>query len=304
MTSEPQLFRVNPNSRESDRIEEVDFSKLGFSERYDIQEWVAANPGILGQNLLIIAKEFNRFDRTNERLDLLAVDEDGKLVVIELKRDDSGSDVHWQAIKYASYLNRADADAIVGMLARHEKISPDDARERLVEHIGADDLNALNNAQRIILASHRFAPEVTSAVLWLNEKAPDEVLITCVKLTPHRDADTNTLYVQASTIIPLPGADALDVNLRVSGIADGRTLPASSRRVSNRFKNDEVTRFMRKVRELTLAGLSAHLRPNRRSKHAGKGKHSHYGAHPYLPLVVQTAALAQLGSLVPHRVVP
>ena len=30
----------------------------------------------------------------------------------------------------------------------------------------------LNNDQRIILASHRFAPEVTSAALWLNEKAP------------------------------------------------------------------------------------------------------------------------------------
>ena len=97
---------------------------LGIRERRDIQEWVAANPSILGENLMVITKEFSGFDRTNERLDLLAVDKDGKLVVIELKRDDSGTDVHWQAIKYASYLDRTEADSIVSMLARHEKISP------------------------------------------------------------------------------------------------------------------------------------------------------------------------------------
>ena len=156
MTNEPQLFRVDPVSQATDQIEEVDFRQLGIRERRDIQEWVAANPTILGEKLLVITKEFSGFDRTNERLDLLAVDEDGKLVVIELKRDDSGTDVHWQAIKYASYLNRTDTDAIVSMLACHEKISPDDARDRLVEHLGADELNALNNDQRIILASHRF----------------------------------------------------------------------------------------------------------------------------------------------------
>ena len=79
MTTEPLLYRVDPQSQETDRIDEVEFSALGFQERRDIQEWVAANPDILGENLLIIAKEFSRFDRTNERLDLLAVDEDGKL---------------------------------------------------------------------------------------------------------------------------------------------------------------------------------------------------------------------------------
>ena len=117
MSHEPQLFRVDPESRESKRIEEVDFRQLGFQERRDIQEWVAANPGILGEDLLIIGKEFSGFDRTNERLDLLAVDSDGRLVVIELKRDDTGANAHWQAIKYASYLRRATAEQIVGMLA-------------------------------------------------------------------------------------------------------------------------------------------------------------------------------------------
>ena len=95
MSAGPQLFRIDPSSHESEEVQEVDLTRLGLRERRDIQEWIAANPGILGEELLIVGKEFSGFDRTNERLDLLAVDVDGRLVVIELKRDDSGSDAHW-----------------------------------------------------------------------------------------------------------------------------------------------------------------------------------------------------------------
>ena len=146
MSGEPQLFRVNPESQQSDRIEEVDFARLGLRERRDIQEWVAANPGILGDDLLIIGKEFSGFDQTSERLDLLAVDLDGRLVIIELKRDDTGADAHWQAIKYASYFQRATADSIIRMTAEYRSESEDEAATALLRHLGADDLNALNNA--------------------------------------------------------------------------------------------------------------------------------------------------------------
>lgn len=57
----------------------------------------------LGEELLIIQKEFSGFNETNERLDLLALDKLGNLVIIENKLDDSGKDVTWQVIKYASY---------------------------------------------------------------------------------------------------------------------------------------------------------------------------------------------------------
>ena len=222
MSAEPQLFRIDPKTRQSESITEVEFARLGFQERRHIQEWIAANPSILGDDLLIIGKEFSGFDKTNERLDLLAVDADGTLVVIELKRDHSGTDAHWQAIKYASYFRQAKQDDIVRMLADYSKESEDAAVNTLLQHIGADDLGALNNDQRIILASHRFAPEVTSAALWLNERVDEENLITCVQLTPYQDGDA--LYIQANTIIPVPGLDVIgigriqdDVNTKNSG---------------------------------------------------------------------------------------
>ena len=272
MSGEPQLFRVDPQSRESERIEEVDFSRLGLKERRDIQEWVAANPGILGEDLLVIGKEFSGFDRTDERLDLLAVDPDGKLVVIELKRDDTGANAHWQAIKYASYLRRATAEQIVGMLAVYKNVSQEDSWEELVKHLGSDDLNVLNSDQRIILASHRFAPEVTSAALWLNDKATGEDLITCVTLTPYRDARTGSLYIQAATIIPVPGEEDYVIGIGSSSQhaarASGGSFAANLRKTFQRNRNDEVTPFVKKVGQLTLQELPDNIRPTRVGKWA------------------------------------
>ena len=242
----------------------------GFQERRDIQEWVAANPGILDDGLLIIGKEFSGFERTNERLDLLAVDGDGRLVVIELKRDHSGADAHWQAIKYASYVHGARREDIIRMYASYANISESEAFDELLQHLGADDLSGLNNDQRIILASHRFAPEVTSASLWLNEKTDDENLITCIQLIPYHDSQTDSLYIQANTIIPMPGAEEYSVGIGDAMGEENGSRPSDLalklRRTNQRRNNDEVTRFLRNTASLIMDNLPEGTRPDVRSK--------------------------------------
>lgn len=270
MSNEPKLFRINPESITSETIEEVDFARLGLQERKDIQEWIVANPVILGEDLLIIGKEFSRFDRTNERLDLLAVDSDGMLVVIELKRDDTGADAHWQAIKYASYLHRSTAEDIVKMTADYHNLSRDDAEIKLQQHLGADDLNALNNDQRIILASHRFATEVTSAALWLNEKVSSGNLITCIQLIPYHDPETNSLYVQASCVIPVPGIENYIIrigdNSREDNNRDSNDLGTKLKATFARNKSDEVTKFFRAMKTQALKDLRNEIRPDKTSR--------------------------------------
>ena len=271
MSTEPQLFRVDPATKTSMKIPEVDFSTLGLQERRDIQEWVVANPGILGDDLLIVAKEFNDFDKTNDRLDLLAVDQDGKLVVIELKRDDSGVNAHWQAIKYASYLRQTTPEDVVGMLANHAHISVSEAEECLSSHTDSGSLETLNSDQRIILVSHRFAPEVTSAVLWLNDKAQDENLITCVQITPYQDGDV--LYVHTNTIIPVVGTERYSIQIGGNGDDESGTERSNSAgikaaRTRRRNQDDEVTHFVRRVVDKASPGLPDHLKTDSASRYA------------------------------------
>ena len=97
------MYLVNRTENKIEKVVQRTFSELGFKERENLQEWIANNPGCLGEELLVIQKEFAGFSDTNERLDLLAVDKQGNLVVIENKLDDSGRDVTWQVLKYASY---------------------------------------------------------------------------------------------------------------------------------------------------------------------------------------------------------
>src|SRR5690554_4621319 len=97
------MYLINKEENRISKLKQKTFTELKLREREHLQEWIANNPLSLGEELLIIQKEFSGFNETNERLDLLALDKFGNVVVIENKLDDSGKDVTWQAIKYASY---------------------------------------------------------------------------------------------------------------------------------------------------------------------------------------------------------
>ena len=110
------MYKVNAEDRQLIPLIPKSFGDLGVMERFDIQEWIEKTPSILGQELLLIAKELPL--PSGIRLDLLAIDKQANLVVIELKRDESGRDVEWQAIKYTSYCSTFSQDEIFGYYAQ------------------------------------------------------------------------------------------------------------------------------------------------------------------------------------------
>ena len=125
------------------------------------------------------------------------MDPTGKLVIIELKRDDSGADptgrrkLFPKDQRYEEIVKHS-CESMMVRLATKQRTNCSGTLTKMI-------LSSLNNDQRIILASHRFAPEVTSAALWLNGKSPN--LITCVQLTPYVDGES--MYVHASTLSSL-----------------------------------------------------------------------------------------------------
>lgn len=178
-------------------LETKTFSELQIKERQHLQEWIADNPSTLGEELLIIQKEFSGFDDTYERLDLLATDKDGRLVIIENKLDDSGRDVTWQALKYASYCSTLTQKNIIDIFQKY--IGSERNAEKELSEFLSGELEILNKTAkpRIILIAANFKKEVTSTVLWLLSYDLD---ITCFKATPYQLDDK--LFLHFDQIIP------------------------------------------------------------------------------------------------------
>ncbi|WP_081192097.1 DUF4268 domain-containing protein [Halomonas sp. BC1] len=210
------MFKIDPTANRINPLEVKRFSDLGFTERKHLQEWLENYPQALtqgdGDELLIIQKEFDGFDDTRERLDLLAIDKDGNLVIIENKLDDSGRDVVWQALKYASYCANLKKQQVVEIFQRYlnqkaqnEGTAPADAENVLLEFLQADDLQSVQlntlKSQRLILVAAHYRKEVTNTVLWLSQFG---VNCQCFKVTPYQAGAE--LFLNVEQIIPTPEA--------------------------------------------------------------------------------------------------
>lgn len=210
------MFKINAIANRIQPLEIRRFSELGFSERKHLQEWLANHPQALtqddGDELLIIQKEFDGFDDTRERLDLLAIDKQGNLVIIENKLDDSGRDVVWQALKYASYCANLKKQQVVEIFqryldeqARQEAKESENAQSVLLEFLGAEDLQSVQintlKSQRLILVAAKYRKEVTNTVLWLSQFGID---CRCFKVTLYQTGDE--LFLNVEQIIPTPEA--------------------------------------------------------------------------------------------------
>jgi hypothetical protein len=163
------MYLINKEENRISKLKQKTFSELKFREREHLQEWIANNPSSLGEELLIIQKEFSGFSDTNERLDLLALDKYGNLVIIENKLDDSGKDVTWQTIKYASYCSNLTKQEIIKIYQDYLR-SSESAEEKISEFFDGKEideifLNQGLNSQRLIMIASNFRKEVTSSVL-------------------------------------------------------------------------------------------------------------------------------------------
>lgn len=207
------MFVLDKDSNKIIKIKSKTFHELGYKEREHLQEWIADNPESLGEKLLIIQKEFAGFDETNERLDLLALDEKGTLVVIENKLDDTGKDVTWQALKYVSYCSTLTKQQIKEIYQAYlDKYYPDQiAEDKIVEFFNEKPFSEISlneNDQRIILVAAKFRKEVTSTVMWMLNHG---IRVQCFKVTPYEFG--GQVLLDLEQIIPVKEAEDYIIKL-------------------------------------------------------------------------------------------
>jgi alkylated DNA nucleotide flippase Atl1 len=214
-----QLFSIGPTVHGSPAlVQPATFQSLNAREVQEIERWLKQEPTVMGEPLMIIASQFAGFDRTLDRLDLLALDLDGKLVVIEIKRDDSSKSQDLQALRYAAYCSALTAEQVIGLYRKYERVehrrdlASSEARKELEDFIRSESLDALDedDQPRMILVATGFQVGVTNTALWLLRNS--DLDITCVQVQPY---ELNGEIVLASTVlIPLPEAEEYQSRLK------------------------------------------------------------------------------------------
>src|ERR1035437_8327898 len=100
MATEMKIWQVSDKNA-LELIEDVPFG-LHHLEK-DLESWLESNPEILGDDLLVVARQYNI--PGVGVLDLLCIDFDGVPVIVELKRDATPRQAIAQALDYASWLD-------------------------------------------------------------------------------------------------------------------------------------------------------------------------------------------------------
>ena len=205
------IYEVTSDSIEP--ISETKFSEVGIGERKDLQRLLRDRIEIISPDTMVISEEFGQWEDSKRRIDLLGLDKDANLVVIELKRTEDGGHMELQAVRYAAMVSPMTFEDVV---AAHEtylskRKQEGDPQKAILDFLDWEEPDEDHFAQdvRIVLASAEFSKELTTAVIWLNERKLD---IRCIRMKPYRDSERLLLDVQQ--LVPLPEAAEYQVQVK------------------------------------------------------------------------------------------
>jgi hypothetical protein len=194
-------------------IPETRFDAEGVRERQDLQAVLRPKIEVIAPDCLVIAEEFSRWSGSQRRIDLLAVDKDANLVVIELKRTETGEHMELQALRYAAMVSPLTFKKAVSIFQEYldKRGEEKDAETELLNFFKWTEPQEEKFALdvKMVLVSANFSTELTTSVMWLNERNLD---IKCVRLNPYRF--DGKILVNVEQIIPLPEATDYQVELK------------------------------------------------------------------------------------------
>ena len=238
------------------KVSETNFNNEGILERQHIQVALKSHIEVIAPDCLVISEEFSDWSDSQRRIDLLAIDKNANLVVIEIKRTETGEHMELQAIRYAAMVSTLTFSKAAHILQKHLKANGSDqeAGPVLLEFLRWDEPKEDDFALdvRVILVSANFSKELTTSVMWLNERNLD---IRCVRLIPYKYQEK--VLVDVQQIIPLPEAESYQVKVRLQS-GERREARKSSRDFTRyTFKNTEYNK-----RKLVLAVIKDWIATN------------------------------------------
>lgn len=186
------------------------FKGLGLREEH-LESFIAANPELIlaDRTAILVGRQVSNEQKS--RADLVALDSDGSIVVIEIKRDMEdckarAEKFEMQAIRYAATYSRIRAvedlaeQVYVPYLWKFEpsKIegkNPEEFAKAEINRVlrSGSGLTDFNARQKIILVASDFDKEVLSACAWLRQNG---IEISCIRISPLENGEQPLLVIE------------------------------------------------------------------------------------------------------------
>lgn len=197
--------------RMGERPQRIDFSAIETEKR--LEDVLASDLDILAPNLLLIGRQvptaYGKF------IDLLAIDREGNIVVIELKKDRTPREVVAQILDYGSWVRSLEEDDIAGIFEAYtQRYYPDHAAtsldEAFCEKFGVDEMpDSLNETHELVVVATQLDDSTERIINYLTEFG---VAVNAVFFRFFKDGDGE--YLSRAWLIEPDQAEAKIVEKR------------------------------------------------------------------------------------------
>jgi hypothetical protein len=188
-----------------------------------LEEWLIANPELAGEQLLVLGSQLAEFAEDKDRLDVLALDRYGEIVLLELKVDGAFRLTDLQALAYAAGYSSLPPSHFVELLRRRldkesnpESTSTEDARARIAEFVDVvDEFDEWSPSRRvrIKLVAPDYPKRVLNTVKWLGDVYG--MPIEAIQCQLFEDAN-GTRSLTFERLLPLKSDDVFDLTVKAA----------------------------------------------------------------------------------------
>lgn len=177
MSIQMKLWRIEKN-----RPEPLPSAKLDLEKR--LEDWICQDLSLVGDDLLLLGRQVAT--AYGHAIDVLALDREGNLVILELKRGRTPRDVVSQVLDYASWTHDLE-DQDVGRLAETYRERPLEALFK--ERFKTELPQPLNGKQRLIIVATELDSQSERIVQFLSSQYGVNVNVVFFDYYKHNDQE-------------------------------------------------------------------------------------------------------------------
>lgn len=166
----------------------------GRKETEHLEKWIKTKPDILGSDIMLIGEQV--YTKSGP-VDFLGIDNNGNLVIVELKRDKLARVVLAQAIDYASDISSWEVEKVSEVCMAYHGSSLEDQMTTHFDSIKIDDLS-VNQSQRILLVGFSIEESLSRMIEWLSsnfDMAINAVVLNYVKTSAGSELLSRTVTI-------------------------------------------------------------------------------------------------------------